>query len=126
MLADRDGSHYFMIYYYGTSLDESGHFYWKLQGDYMFKDGLRHTDFSFDPEDFPKVSKGESRFRGLTKHYFISGYKILAIEGSCIDGRPGSKSIFFTKDNLSDEEMALRLNGIPVVNKILRKLFLGM
>ena len=91
--------------YFGTNLDEHGHYTWDLSGDYMTKIGLLPKNTPFNPEELTNnLPKGNVVF---CKDY--AGFTILAIAGSCIDKRGGTKSVFWEKENISKEEMIERI-----------------
>lgn len=85
--------------YFGTNLNEYGHFTWDLTGDYMELKGLLPAT-PFSPEE---LTRGLNK--GQTAYYQGGGYTALAIAGSCTDGRPGTKSVFWVKENVSKARM---------------------
>ncbi len=86
--------------YFGTSLSETGHYRWDLSGEYMHCLWLQFKDLPFDPERLTiTLQKGESVF------YQGGGFTVFGISGSPKDDRPGCKSIFWVKENVSKEEM---------------------
>ncbi len=118
------------MYYFGTNLTEAGHFFFELQDDHMKRLGLsfpenggipisRQKQWPFNPEDFPRYSKGETSTRGEVGFYVEAGYTILAICGSPIDKRPGCKSVFFKKGDCSFVDMAEEVYAIAVAKKII-------
>lgn len=86
--------------YFGTNLTTHGHYTWDLSGDYMRKTGLM-PNTPFDPY---AINKSEIKGSIVFCKDF-AGFTIIAIEGSCIDNRNGTKSVFWVKENLSKEEM---------------------
>ena len=117
--------------YFGTSLTEKGHYFYNLQygvfGDrsLSFPKGVgipitRYKEWPFNPEELPK-----SRCNGDVEYWFINGdpcYSIIAICGSCIDTRPGCKSVFFLLGEFSKEEMINKILSIPIAKKIIDKM----
>jgi hypothetical protein len=89
--------------YFGTSLTHCGHYTWDLDGDRMISIGLLPKT-PFNPEELTKnLPRGEVIF------YQSSEYTVIGISGSCIDGRSGTKSIFWEKEILSKQEMIERI-----------------
>ena len=78
-----------MVYYFGTDLNTHGHYTWDLSGESMKKAGLM-PQVPFNPYEINKSGvKGSVVF---CKDF--AGFTIIAIEGSCVDSRNGTKSIF--------------------------------
>lgn len=107
--------------YFGTQLTSAGHFFWKLDGDFIDRKGAAtFSELPFDPENLPheKLTKrlGEVHF------YHIGGYSILRIEGSCYDKRPASKSVFFLKEIITKDEMRDKILSIPIAKKIIAQM----
>jgi len=44
------------------------------------------------------------------------------IEGSCIDNRSGTKSVFFTDEKIIFGELVLKLISIPICKMIIKKM----
>ena len=86
--------------YFGTNLTEYGHFTWDLTGDYMKLKGLISVATPFHPEELTRNLQ-----KGQTAYYQGGGYTALAIAGSCTDDRPGTKSVFWVKENVSKARM---------------------
>ena len=105
--------------YFGTNLDECGHYYWIVEGNSIYKDYGRHSDdYPFNPENMPYYGEVKSRILGFVKFFRIDGYVICAIYGSCYDKRGGCKSVFFTKEKLTNEEMKNKILSIPIAVKM--------
>jgi hypothetical protein len=85
------------LYYFGTNLTSAGHYLFELEGNACFTPArLQLYDLPFNPEGLPHTTKQEGTYKnGRVEFYDFAGYRICAIEGSCYDDRPGSKSIFF-------------------------------
>lgn len=106
------------IFYFGTSLKAHGHYTWDLSGDYMEKVGLLPKGTPFNPEELTHgLQKGE------TAYYFGGGYSVLAISGSCIDDKPGTKSVFWIKKSLSAEDLVKTIldnsHACEIISKLL-------
>jgi len=108
-----------MIEYFGTNLDEYGHYLWQLEGSRIFNRNLNLERLPFNPEEMPRREKGEIRKKGDVEYYQESGYSILAIEGSCIDERWGTKSVFFIKDQLNKKQMINIIKTTTITNNII-------
>jgi len=90
--------------YFGTNLTTHGHYTWDLSGDYMEKIGLM-PKVPFDP-----YTINQNRVKGnvvFCKDF--AGFTIIAIEGSCVDTRGGTKSVFWERENISKQEMIERI-----------------
>lgn len=86
------------MYYFGTNLSMAGHYF------YIIRSGLIDLSYRvmfdmlpFNPERFPIKENGKELPNGEVRFYKKDEWLICAIQGSCRDHRPGSKSIFFTK-----------------------------
>jgi len=108
--------------YFGTDLREHGHYFWQLEGGTMRKIPYNFKDYPFNPEDLPKREVGETIRKGDVKFYHIDGYTICAIEGSCVDNRWGTESVFFIKEILEDKEMIKRILSIPIALSIINQM----
>jgi hypothetical protein len=109
--------------YYGTDLDCAGHFFWKLEEDVIHSRKSNFDDFPFNPETLPlQQKKGFYNRNGFVGFYNIGGYSICAIEGSCYDKRPGSRSIFFIKEQLTNDQLVERIMSIPIAEKIINQM----
>ena len=114
--------------YFGTTLDEAGHYFFELKDESLIGRNLsfpkgegisitKYLEWPFNPEDFPK-----SRRNGDVEFHSINGYSILAICGSCKDTRPGCKSVFFTTEKLSKDELKDKILSIPIVKKMIEQM----
>ncbi len=116
------------MFYFGTSLDSAGHYFWELNDQSMNFIGSLFEDLPFNPEDYPKQSKkGFYNELGTVQYYYLEGgWSIMAIEGSCADNRHGSKSVFFSKDysvlKLGFDGFVRTIREIPIGNKIIESL----
>lgn len=100
------------IRYFGTDLSSAGHYFWQMGTESLY--GLNFKDFPFNPERMPT-----SQRNGDVEFYHIDGWSIMAICGSCKDKRPGSKSVFFIKQEMPDNELLNLIRSIPIANKII-------
>jgi hypothetical protein len=116
------------LFYFGTALDAAGHYFFKLENDRMIDKGLsfpkgsgmpitKIDQWPFNPEDLPK-----SRRNGDSEYLQIDCYSIYAICGSCKDGRPGSKSVFFTPENVSKDDFKAIILNTQIAKTIIEKM----
>ena len=114
--------------YFGTSLDEAGHYFFEVNEERLARRNLsfpkgegipitKYLEWPFNPEYLPK-----SRRNGDAEFHLISGYSIYAICGSCKDKRPGCKSVFFTTEKLSKDELKDKILSIPIAKKIISQM----
>ena len=90
--------------YFGTNLTEHGHYRWNIDSNMMTERNLNFKDLPFHPEELTNgLQKGE------TTYYQGGGFSVLAIAGSPIDMRPGTKSVFWVKELLTKKEMKAKL-----------------
>ena len=105
--------------YFGTDTTTHGHYLWKLIEDQILGRNLNLKDLPFNPEEMPRREKEETRKKGDVEYYQEHGYSIIAIEGSCVDTRWGTKSVFFVKGELTQREMIGLIKSIPIANHII-------
>jgi hypothetical protein len=116
------------LFYFGTSLDSHGHYFFRLDNDKMscktlnfpLGDGIplaHHEKWPFNPESIIK-----SRKKGDVEFYNIKGCSIIAIVGSCVDERPNTKSVFFVYADLDYEQMKAKVLSNPTAKKIIDKM----
>jgi hypothetical protein len=108
--------------YYGTDLDSAGHHFWVLEGDSLYRGRISFADCPFNPEALPYRGRGQGSKNGETQFYHFAGFSIYAIEGSCSDRRPASKSIFFVEKEMEEEQMKSLILAIPIAKKIIQKM----
>lgn len=101
------------LQYFGTSLNNHGHYCWELSGDRMDNRGLYFGNIPFNPEEIAPRKFGEVSYNE------IDGYFICAIGGSCYDKRGGTKSVFWTQDKIKLEYFPDIIMSIPVAQKII-------
>lgn len=109
------------IYYFGTSLTSAGHYFWTIGSDGLRSARISFSEIPFNPEELPRHPKGEYNYfhDGHCAFYKENGYSIFAITGSCKDHRPNSKSVFFTKDDLTFQQLWETLCEYPVFREML-------
>lgn len=82
---------------------------------------LNFSMLPFSPEDVSKnLSNGEINWQHHKSP--LGEFTVCAIAGSCIDTRPGSKSVFIIPEILSFEEMKNRILSTPVCKEIIDKM----
>jgi len=107
--------------YFGTNLDEHGHYSWDLNGDRMVKIGLLPKHTPFNPEGLTiNLPKGE------VIYYQSSKFTVLGISGSCKDERNGTKSVFWVNELLSKQEMFERINENKLAKAIINAMPFGV
>lgn len=112
------------MYYFGTNLRSAGHYFWELYGDEMRSLRMAFDKIPFNPEELLTTSKGEPRRDKGESLWLdtIKGYSILAIEGSCSDGRLGTCSVFFIQKEISYTEFVSILQNTAIAQKILKQM----
>ena len=103
--------------YFGTDLDDHGHYRFLLEDDRIYGRTLGFSDLPFNPEQLTNnLPKGEVIF------YQGGGYTVLGISGSCKDTRRETKSIFWVKEILTKEQLieAIKNNvaAMRIINAI--------
>lgn len=103
--------------YFGTNLNEPGHYIWDLSNNRFNKSGINFNSLPFNPEELT---------RGLPKgdviYYQGGGYTVIGISGSCKDERRGTKSIFWVQELISKIEMIERIQKHELAKKIIDKM----
>jgi hypothetical protein len=103
------------MFYFGTNLTEYGHCPFFLgNGKFEKLYGLIPKDTPFDVERLTNHLK-----KGQVAFYQGGGFTAIAIGGSCKDDRPGTKSVFWLKENLTREQMKDRILTNPVSKDII-------
>lgn len=87
----------------------------------MNKSDCWFTKIPFNPEELPK-KRDHCMDKGFAEFYHIGGYSIFAIEGSCKDTRGGTRSVFFVKEELTQEEMKARILSFPIAVKMIEQM----
>jgi hypothetical protein len=104
--------------YFGTSLDQHGHFLWIAS-----ENTLQYNNRSLNLLPFsPEYLNNQYEQNGTVHYITFDDYKIIAIQGSCYDKRPGSHSIFWTQENVSLMELKEALLTIPIIKKIIEQM----
>lgn len=106
------------LYYFGTSLDCAGHYFWIAKGEILNTTKIYFKDLPFDPESMfdPYTSKG------IVNYYEVENYKICSIAGSCYDKRNGTKSVFFTQEDIELKDFEDIIMSIPILNKMIKQM----
>lgn len=82
------------LYFFGTDLENHGHYFFEIDKEGMRKSKVYFNNIPFNPEDFFLANSP----KGIVQFYRCEVYHICAINGSCVDTRPGTKSVFWTSD----------------------------
>ena len=99
--------------YFGTDLQSSGHYFWILFRNTIQRDHRTHFhEIPFNPEALTNGMK-----KGVVRYYQAFGYNICTIPGSCSDDRGGTKSIFWTTENVEDWKELIE--SIPIAKQII-------
>lgn len=101
--------------YFGTSLNEHGHYRFLLEGDGMSKLYNHFEKLPFYPEC---ITQGYLK-NGDVVFYQGGGLTVIGIYGSCKDDRPASKSIFWVRELITREEMIEKIKQQPMAMKII-------
>jgi hypothetical protein len=105
------------MYYFGTDLEQAGHYFWDLEGDKMVKSKLYFKDIPFDPYDGQKPLR-----KGTVTRKNIEGFTAFIISGSCTDGRNGTVSTFFVNKNITYLKLQEMIVAIPIAKKIIEQM----
>lgn len=119
------------IHYFGTNLNDCGHYFWTLDNDRLIKKGLsfpaaepiplpRHREWPFDPQNYPR--RGSVSKKGDVRYYREKGYTIVAIDGSCRDLRSGTRTVFFTLEEITFSDFVAKLLETPISKSIIEKM----
>jgi hypothetical protein len=104
--------------YFGTSLNDHGHYFWLLSDNEIKRSGVKFSSIPFDPEQLldSHIKKG------AVKYFKVDNYSICAIAGSCTDKRMGTKSVFWTKEPVEFKDFKEIILKIPAANKIIKQM----
>jgi len=106
------------IDYFGTDINNHGHYFWRLTGNKIEKTKVWFKDLPFNPEELlPAFSQ-----KGTVKYFRVGDYAICAIAGSCYDSRNGTKSIFWTKEPIKLGDLKGIILSIPIAKKIIEQM----
>jgi hypothetical protein len=101
--------------YFGTDLREAGHYRWDVGVESIYKNWKNLRDLPFDPERLTiNMPKGECAF------YQGGGFTVLAIAGSPVDKREGTKSVFWINDTITKEELIDLIKGNKAAMKLIK------
>lgn len=110
------------MYYFGTDLSSHGHYYFDItDGRFILQPFLKPTDVPFDPEKLTQnLTKGEWTIFQCAAHN--KHCTAIAISGSCVDQRPGTKSVFWLNEFLSLDQFLQRLRANSLAMKIINQM----
>ncbi len=101
-----------MMRYFGTTLDDHGHYLWDLTGGFCNR-SLDLQSLPFDPEKHRMHQKGHVEFEK------VGGYTVLYITGSPKDTRLGCCSVFFLNGDYTKgqfiEEMKSNATAMQII-----------
>lgn len=102
--------------YFGTSLDQHGHYRFLLEDDRLVKLPYHFEKLPFHLECITQevLKKGDVVF------YQGGGLTVIGIYGSCKDTRNGSKSIFWVNEVITKEEMIQKIKSHPMAVIIIK------
>jgi phage-related protein len=104
--------------YFGTDLTTHGHYIWNVGQNYLSDSSIDFRGLSFDPEGLNRnQQKGEVTFL-----HTKDNMTVLAICGSCVDNRPGTKSVFWVPGILTKDDMILKIKSYPVLSDMIVKM----
>jgi len=109
------------LYYYGTSLDSHGHYFHDVyQNSILRTYTIDFKNVPFNPESLRFLPFGSKN--GDTQYSQYIGWSIFAIEGSCTDKRPKSRSIFFIAGNMDEQQLKDYILSFPIVVKMINQM----
>lgn len=112
------GDRVMKIEYFGTSLTEKGHYIYHL-GKY----GLDYEkDLNINKYPFQVERLNDNTEKGSVLRTHIQDYKILHITGSCIDKRPGCKSVFITQEAVTLKDFEDYIRGHDYCKKMFEQM----
>ncbi len=106
------------LFYYGTGLDSAGHFFWTLHDGRLVSSNIYFNNIPFDPESLIKNDQP----LGTVRYLKFGDYKVCAIMGSCYDKRLGSKSVFWTTEDIRFGDFKNIILSIPIGKKIIEQM----
>lgn len=105
------------LQYYGTTLDQSGHYMWELNKNFN-RSKYKLGDIPFNPEGLPYKAKA----LGEVQWGRFAGFTVCSILGSCTDDRTGSKSVFFIEKEVKYGELMEIIKSNEIAMKIINQL----
>ncbi len=111
------------INYFGTALNNHGHYFWELSGERMNDLGLSlFNKLPFNPYDYPKQPDPKYTVKGISEFLHVGGFTVCAIEGSCYDKRWGTKSVFWINKEIPFADFEKQMKETPIVMKIINQM----
>lgn len=111
-----------MIYYYGTSTNQAGHYLWTVRDQKLYTYQLNTSDFMYDNFNPETIAGKRILPLGTVIYTRIGKHTIVYIEGSCSDSRGGSKSVFFTDEDFRFGNFVLHMLTIKPFVEIIKQL----
>lgn len=94
------------LYYFGTNLENAGHFCWELTESFVKSEMPK--GFIFDPYIYKNERVGYVRVTGS------SDFAIISITGSPYDKRGGTVSVFFARTDINTLFRMVNSNKLAV------------
>lgn len=108
--------------YFGTNLTQAGHYLWDIDSNSLGYLGLPNYGSRGEVLPFSPEGLGDKLENGQILYAQTLGWTILAIGGSCVDKRPGCKSVFLVNEVFSKESMIESIQAIPMAMKIINQM----
>ena len=107
------------LFYFGTDLINHGHYFFEITKDGIYKSKIYFKDIPFNPEDFFSTNS----IKGIVQFHRCEIYNICAINGSCVDNRPGTKSVFWTSnENIDINNFKEEILSFDVCKKMIEQM----
>lgn len=104
------------IEYFGTSLNEHGHYAWIVDGPILTKIGLYHKNWRIECEQIYKISRGDSCLGEIKTVGLLNTQETyVIITGSPYDDRPGCVSAF--RMPWGDPNMIVNQNSVDYLRQ---------
>lgn len=104
--------------YFGTSMNDSGHYFWIIYAESMSHSNRRFEKMPFNAEQLPWRDGKHLDVKGQSSIHNFAGFTIYAISGSPKDKRGGCKSVFFVEEHLTNEQMMQLITNTPMAMRI--------
>ncbi len=106
------------LFYFGTRLDSAGHYFWTLHDSRLVRSKVYFDDLPFNPESLTE----DNQPLGAVRYLKFGDYRVCIIVGSCYDKRPGSKSVFWTTEDIRFGDFKNMILSIPIGKKIIEQM----
>jgi hypothetical protein len=105
------------LFYFGTDTNRAGHYFWKVSDDgkRLNYKGLDFDLLDVDPQDIAKDKQRKFLLpKGTVKFILTNKYTVCYIEGSCIDKRWATQSVFWVAGHISFAELKELILSTPI------------